>query len=292
MISQVIGPSLDLSGFNLTTFCLILGGLFFFAIGFADDVLQLPPVPRLLAQFAVTSFLWWMGVRVEYLPIPFIGAVSVGFLSLPITVIWVSGVANAINWLDGLDGLAAGVGAFGALILAGTAAFHGQYAVTFLSLSLCGALIAFLRFNLPPAKIYMGDGGSYLIGYYLATLCVLGLFATQSMSSSLAPFFILGIPIVDMTAVMAARILNGKSPLYPDRRHLHHRLLHEGCSKMFSTGFIWALSSWVGSLALVIANPMWGGICFSMVSVILVGMTIQLAQTSKIKKKATLISMS
>ena len=290
LISTLVSFSFDLAVIPQDNLYLILGGLCFFAIGFADDVLQLPPVPRLMAQVLVTSVIWSMGIRIEYLPIPFFGAVSVGILSLPITILWVSGVANAINWFDGLDGLAAGVGTFSAIILAVTAGLQGHLDISFLALALAGSTLGFLKFNLPPAKLYMGDGGSYLIGYYLATLCVMGLMGTSTMSYALAPFLILGVPIIDMTTVMASRIARGKSPLYPDRRHLHHRLLNEGCSKMFSTGYIWVLSSWVGSLAILITNPTWGSICLGVMSLILAGMTIHLLQVSKMKRGASLSS--
>jgi UDP-GlcNAc:undecaprenyl-phosphate/decaprenyl-phosphate GlcNAc-1-phosphate transferase len=283
--SIVIGSMLGQDTLSSGTFAIVLGSIGFFAIGFADDVLQLPPLPRLIAQILLASLVWSLGVRIEYLPIPFLGATSTGILSLPITIIWIAGIANAINWLDGLDGLAAGVGTLSAIILAITAGFQGQYESTYLALALGGSTLGFLIFNLPPAKLYMGDGGSYLIGFTLAGISALGLMDTQTMTSTLAPLLILGVPVVDMILVMASRIARGKSPLYPDRRHLHHRLLNAGCSKMFSTGYIWALSSWVASLAVLISNPAWGGICFSSLSIIFFVMSIMLSSKSKEKQR-------
>lgn len=230
----------------------LVGGFGFFAIGFADDLLQLPPLPRLLLQMAFAAIAWLMGVRVEYLPIPFFGAVSTGLLSLPITLVWLAGTANAINWFDGLDGLAAGVGTLGALLLAFTAWQQGNFEAVCLALALAGATIGFLKFNLPPAKLFMGDGGSYLIGFTLAAISAIGTMQTPTFSSAMLPFVILGVPLVDMTLVMLNRVRKGKSPLYPDRSHFHHRLLDSGCSPMFATGFIWACSGWVGSWAIAI----------------------------------------
>ncbi len=212
------------------------------------------------------------------------GAISLGFLSLPITIIWIAGVANAINWFDGLDGLAAGVGGLSALILAVTAILQGHYEIASLAFALCGATLGFLRFNLPPAKLFMGDGGSYLIGFNLAALGALGFMNTQTMTSTLVPFLILGVPVIDMTLVMTSRIAQRKSPLYPDRRHLHHRLLAIGATKMFATGYIWALSSWVGCLAIVISNPAWGWSCLITVSLILLVMTFNLRQVIRAMK--------
>lgn len=235
----------------------LVGGFGFFAIGFADDLLQLPPLPRLLLQMAFAAIAWFMGVRVDYLPMPYFGAVSTGLLSLPITLIWLAGTANALNWFDGLDGLAAGTGTLGALLLAFVAWHQGNFAAVCLALALAGATIGFLKFNLPPAKLFMGDGGSYLIGFTLAAISAIGTMQTPSFRSAILPFVILGVPLVDMTLVMLNRVRQGKSPLYPDRSHFHHRLLDNGCPPMFTTGFIWACSGWVGSWAIAIVGAPW-----------------------------------
>ncbi|MCM1981594.1 glycosyltransferase family 4 protein [Lyngbya confervoides] len=277
------------SDFRLTgaDWAIVLGGLGFFAIGFADDIWQLPPLPRLVMQVLVALGVWGLGVQVEYLPVPLFGAVSVGWLSLPITILWIAGTANALNWFDGLDGLAGGVGGLCALMLAITAMLQGQWVTAAMALTLSGAALGFLRYNFPPAKIFMGDGGSYLIGFTLAALCAHGLMGTPRLMGAIAPFFILGIPLLDMTLVMIARISNGKSPLYPDRRHLHHRLLARGCSPLMTTGYIWALSVWTGSWSLVITRPSLGWLCLGATSLVLGAMTLFLLRISRKDKLQT-----
>ncbi|HEY9828259.1 MAG TPA: MraY family glycosyltransferase [Stenomitos sp.] len=253
-----VGTALHTWDGSLGAWGVLLGALGFFAVGFADDLLQLPPLPRLVLQLLFATVAWGLGVRVEYLPIPGMGAIATGFLSLPITLVWLAGTANAINWLDGLDGLAGGVGALSALLLAIVAWQQGDVAATCLALTLMGATLAFLRFNLPPAKLFMGDGGSYFIGFMLAAISAISTMQIPTFTSALLPFIVLGVPLCDMTLVMLNRVRKGKSPLYPDRSHLHHRLLDSGCTPLFATGCIWACSGWVGSWAIALAGTPWG----------------------------------
>jgi len=231
-----------------------IGGLAFFLIGLADDLFNLTPISRLLMQMLVASFAWWVGVRIEFLSIPLIGLLHISWLSLPITVIWLVGMANAINWIDGLDGLAAGVSGIAAVVMLIVSLFMEQPAAALIAAALAGGALGFLRYNFNPAQIFMGDGGAYFMGFTLAGVGVIGLVKTTAVTAVLLPYLILAVPILDMSVVIISRISQGKSPFIADKGHLHHRLLKAGISQRLTVLFIYALTLWVGSLALGFSN--------------------------------------
>lgn len=232
----------------------IMGSICFFAIGFADDLFNLTPISRLLMQLLVASACWFMGVRINFLSVPFDGLVQIGWLSLPITVIWLVGMANAINWIDGVDGLAAGVSGIGAVVMLVVALFMNQSAAALIVAALAGSALGFLRYNFNPAQIFMGDGGAYFMGFILAAVGVIGLVKVTAVTAVLLPYLILAVPILDMSAVIFSRICKGKSPFIADKSHLHHWLLKAGISQRQTVLFIYALTLWVGSLAMGFSN--------------------------------------
>lgn len=231
-----------------------LGGLAFFLIGLADDLFNLSPLARLLMQCSVASIAWWVGVRIDFLTIPFDGLVHIGWLSLPITVLWLVGMANAINWIDGLDGLAAGVSGIAAVVMLMATLFMNQSAAALIAAALAGGALGFLRYNFNPAQIFMGDGGAYYLGFTLAGVGVIGLVKSTAITAVLLPYLILAVPILDMSTVIVSRLSNGKSPFSADKSHLHHRLLRAGLSQRLAVLFIYALTLWVGSLALAFSG--------------------------------------
>jgi UDP-N-acetylmuramyl pentapeptide phosphotransferase/UDP-N-acetylglucosamine-1-phosphate transferase len=232
----------------------ILGGLGFFLIGLADDLLNLSPLGRLLVQIFVAACAWKAGVSIDFVTVPTVGIVSLHWLSLPITVIWLVGMVNAINWIDGLDGLAAGVSGIAAVVMLVVSLFMHQPAAALIAAALAGAALGFLRYNFNPAQIFMGDGGAYFMGFTLAAVGVIGLVKIPAFTAVILPYLILAVPIVDMSAVILVRLSNGKSPFLADKRHLHHRLLQAGLSHRLAVLFIYSLTLWVGSLALAIAG--------------------------------------
>ena len=228
----------------------VLGGFAFFLIGLADDLFNLTPISRLIMQMGVATVCWFMGVRIDFLSFPLGGLFHIGWWSLPITIIWLVGMANAINWIDGLDGLAAGVSGIAAVVLLIVTLFVDQSAAAMIAAALAGGALGFLRYNFNPAQIFMGDGGAYFMGFTLAGVAVIGLVKTTAVTAVLLPYLILAVPIVDMSTVIISRIKHGKSPFSADKRHLHHRLLSAGLSQRLTVLFIYALTLWVGSLAL------------------------------------------
>ena len=231
-----------------------LGSLAVFALGLADDLLNLSPFVRLLLQTVIATLCWNVGVSIDFLTIPGIGLVQLGMFSLPITVLWLVGMTNAVNWIDGLDGLAAGVSGISAVVMLVVSLFMDQPAAALIAAALAGGALGFLRYNFNPAQIFMGDGGSYFMGFTLAGVGAIGLVKAAAVTSVVLPYVILAVPLLDMSAVILDRLRSGQSPFRADKRHLHHRLLSAGLSHRATVLFIYALTLWVGSLALAFAG--------------------------------------
>jgi UDP-GlcNAc:undecaprenyl-phosphate/decaprenyl-phosphate GlcNAc-1-phosphate transferase len=232
-----------------------VGGLACFMIGLADDLFNLSPLIRLSLQMLVAGSAWQMGVHIAFLTIPFVGLVHLpDGISLLLTIIWLVGMTNAINWIDGLDGLAAGVSGIAAVTMLITSLSMHQPAAALIAAALAGASLSFLRYNFNPAQIFMGDGGSYFIGFTLAGVGVVGLVKSVTTVAVILPYVILAVPIIDMSAVILDRLRSGKSPFIADKRHLHHRLLNAGLSHRSTVLFIYALTIWVGTVALAVSG--------------------------------------
>jgi UDP-N-acetylmuramyl pentapeptide phosphotransferase/UDP-N-acetylglucosamine-1-phosphate transferase len=258
----------------------LAGSLCYFVIGLADDLTALPPLPRLLGQVLVAMAVWNQGVQIGTIELPFalFGADSIlrlpQTLSLLATVIWLVGITNAINWLDGLDGLAAGVSGIAAVGLLSVSFSLHQPAAGLLAAALAGACLGFLRHNFNPARIFMGDGGSYFLGFALAAISIVGPAKGLTSVSLLLPLLILSLPLADMSAVIMGRLSEGRSPFYPDRRHLHHRLLRAGLSHRRTVLLIYAFTQWLAALALVVANAEMRFLWLGMATAVLVAVVV------------------
>lgn len=240
---------------ELQVWGVVLGGLAFFSIGLADDLINLSPLSRLFLQMIVASLAWQAGVQIDFLSIPGLGLVTLPvWISLPVTTLWLVGMANAINWIDGLDGLAAGVSGIAAVVMLIVCLFMNQPAAAIIAAALAGGALGFLRYNFNPAQIFMGDGGAYFMGFTLAGVGVIGLVKSVTTVAVLLPYLILAIPILDMSAVIVQRLRNGDSPFVADKRHLHHRLLEAGLSHRSTVLVIYCLTLWVGSLAMAFSG--------------------------------------
>ncbi|MCT0204081.1 undecaprenyl/decaprenyl-phosphate alpha-N-acetylglucosaminyl 1-phosphate transferase [Synechococcus sp. CS-602] len=263
----------------------LAGALCFFVIGLADDLFALPPLPRLAGQVAVAMAVWSQGVRIGGidLPLGLFGAPGSALvlpdgLSLLATVIWLVGITNAINWIDGLDGLAAGVGGIAAIGLLSVSFSLQQSAAGLLAAALAGACFGFLRHNFNPARIFMGDGGSYFLGFALAAISIVGPAKGLTTVSLLFPLLILSLPLADMSAVIMGRLSEGHSPFYPDRRHLHHRLLRAGFSHRRTVVLIYAFTQWLAALALVVADVEMRFLWLAIATAVLIGALVRSRQ--------------
>ncbi|HET8586343.1 MAG TPA: MraY family glycosyltransferase, partial [Candidatus Limnocylindria bacterium] len=204
---------------------ILLGGLILVAAGLADDLIDLRPLVKLGAQLLAAVVAWTLGVAIHHLAFPW-GGVDVGWLSLPLTVIWIVAVINAINLIDGLDGLAAGV-----TLIALVAFFviaPNDAPVTLVLGAAAGATLGFLVYNLHPASIIMGDAGSMLLGFLLAAASVAIASPAAGSASAYVPLVVLALPLGDMAWTVLRRLIGGRSVFTPDAGHVHHRLLRLG----------------------------------------------------------------
>jgi UDP-GlcNAc:undecaprenyl-phosphate GlcNAc-1-phosphate transferase len=234
---------------------LLVGATSMAALGILDDTRGLRAVWKLLAQLVVAAFAFACGFRIEWVTLPVLGNLSMGIFAFPVTVLWITGIINAVNLIDGLDGLAAGVVLFAALTNFVIANITGSVFIAFVMAAIVGALLGFLLFNFNPARIFMGDSGSYLLGYVLATSVLAG--ATEQKASTavslLVPCLALGVPIFDTLFSMVRRILERRSIFSPDRGHIHHRLLDMGLTHRRAVLTIYAVSAVFSVAAIAIS---------------------------------------
>ena len=226
-------------------------------MGAADDCFTLRSPLKLAVQLIASLLAWRGGARIEVLGLPFSGAarfVRVEALSLPLTLLWLTACTNALNLIDGLDGLAAGVAAIasGSMLLIAAALGEAEIAV-FLA-ALAGACLGFLPFNRSPARIFMGDVGSQLLGFLLGAAALLGMFKSHALLSVFAPLLALGLPLGDTAFAFLRRALRGQNPLQADRGHIHHRLLDAGLGQKRVVLLLYGLSGVLGLLAVAVAE--------------------------------------
>jgi len=236
---------------------LLLSTTLIFLLGLFDDLFKLSPKFRLVVQFAVASFAWIQNLRINTLDLSFISQNLTNLqispiLSYLITVMWIVSLINAFNWMDGLDGLATGLLIIAAISYLIIEYSNGIYYITVILSSLIGTASAFLVYNYNPAKILMGDCGSYFLGFNLAVLSFLSSTDTSIPLKVNTVFLIMLIPILDMVYVLINRLINKKVLFYPDQTHFHHRLIASGLNQRQTVKVIWSLSFLFSIIALVI----------------------------------------
>ena len=219
-------------GQGVNWFPILTGSLLMYGLGLGDDLKPLGARKKLLGQLLVASLVYWLGLRIDKMNYPG-GAwtVDLGMWSYFVTVFWLIAVPNIINLIDGFDGLAGGLGVFMAVTLGIVGIHNAQLGVAWYAFTMAGALLGFLVFNFPPARIYLGDGGAYLIGFTIAALSL-----NSSNKASVAAVLIvtviaLGIPILDTTFALLRRAVRGYPIFHADDEHFHHRLEKLGFTK-------------------------------------------------------------
>ncbi|KJS81353.1 MAG: UDP-phosphate N-acetylglucosaminyl 1-phosphate transferase [Peptococcaceae bacterium BICA1-8] len=222
---------------------LVLGSTIIAMIGVVDDIKDLSPKLKLLGQIIAACVLVAFNIDVDYITHPFAnGVVSLGYLSIPVTVLWVVGITNAVNLIDGLDGLAAGLSAIAAITLAIVGYSQGHMLMVVLSLMLAASTLGFLRYNFYPAQIFMGDSGSMFLGFNLSALAIMGFAKSITVISVFVPILILGIPIFDTMFAIIRRYFNGQPIFKADKEHLHHCLLNKGFTHKQTVLLIYAIN--------------------------------------------------
>jgi len=242
-----VGPTLGNEDAKLLT-GVLLGCIFMFVFGLWDDYRQLPPWPQFVAQFAVVLLAIGFDIFIERATLPIFGYIEKFpvWITYPLTFFWIMGMINTVNWLDGLDGLAAGVTAIAGLLFAVHAYSLGQTTVALFPLALAAACLGFLPFNFHPARVFMGSSGSMLLGFALASLSIL---APAKVATAL---LVLGIPIIDVAWLIIRRWRRRGNPTRPGRDHLHYRLLDVGLSQRQIVLLYYSFCAAFGLLALLI----------------------------------------
>ncbi len=250
---------------------LIIAALLIVALGAWDDLKGANAAEKFFGQFLISTLLIAFGCRITSIQLPFIEALPLGILSIPVTYLWLVGVSNAINLLDGLDGLAAGFSVISSAVMLVLSIQHQQWALAVLTLSLMAGALGFLKFNYHPAKIFMGDTGSLFLGLMLAVLSLKVAQPTlPGRVNLLLPLLILAIPIGDTSVAFFRRLNKGKHPFKPDKDHLHHRLIYLGLSHRQAVHIIYLVSALYATTAYLTATqtPFVSGLLLSIVLIL------------------------
>ena len=265
-----IGGLAIIYGFTVATLCFaqpsrqlygtLAGAAIIAVMGVIDDCKNLPAKLKFVIQIIAALVVVFAGdIKIDVFTNPnFLSDnpywVLPEWLSVTLTVIWIVFITNAVNFIDGLDGLAAGVSAIMSISLVFISIRVGEYSIAILGIALMGSCFGFLPFNFNPAKIFMGDTGSTFLGFMLATLSIQGVFKSYAVISFAVPLLILGLPLFDALFAMIRRILRGQSPMTADRGHLHHRLVDMGFSQKQTVFILYAISGVLGITAVLLAE--------------------------------------
>ncbi|WP_431804149.1 glycosyltransferase family 4 protein [Halobacillus andaensis] len=247
---SVLSGMLIFTPYSSNAYPLLVGGIIIAITGVLDDIISLAPIHKLSGQVTAALVVILSGVKIEFVNLPFGGPFEFGVLSIPITLMWIIGVTNAINLVDGLDGLAAGISSIALLTITSMAVMMGNGFVVFTGIIVLGATLGFLVFNFYPAKIFMGDTGAMFLGFMISVLALLG-FKNVTLFSFVIPILILGVPISDTLITIIRRVLQNQPIMKPDFSHLHHNLLKLGCTHPQTVIIIYTLSA-LFSLAAVL----------------------------------------
>ncbi|MBQ7836155.1 MAG: undecaprenyl/decaprenyl-phosphate alpha-N-acetylglucosaminyl 1-phosphate transferase [Clostridia bacterium] len=233
-----------------------IGGAMLVLLGILDDVFRLSALVKLFVQLGSSTIaVVFFNVRIEYITL-FGYTINFGMWAIPITVLWITGLTNAINLIDGLDGLACGVSAITALSMFGVTLISGDFGNAMLTAILVASCVGFLPYNTNPARIFMGDTGALFLGYTLSIISVQGLFKLHTMLSFLVPFSIFALPILDTFTAIMRRVATGHSPFAPDRGHLHHRLVDMGFTHKEAVKILYAICGLLGLIAITYTEAM------------------------------------
>ena len=237
---------------------MLLGSVIIVVLGIFDDIYSLPAMFKFVVQIVAALVAVFSGNVIQTLSNPNIFSSDLywdlGVLSIPVSVIWIVAITNAVNLIDGLDGLACGVSTISSMTLLVISLVVSDAPAAILMAALAGSCIGFLPYNLNPAKIFMGDTGSTFLGYVLAVVSIQGLFKFYTIISFAVPFLMLGLPIFDTCFAFIRRIAHGQSPMHADRSHVHHRLIDMGFSQKQAVAVLYIISAILGLSAVVLTT--------------------------------------
>jgi UDP-GlcNAc:undecaprenyl-phosphate GlcNAc-1-phosphate transferase len=244
------------AGLSIRTLLTILvPGTLIFLLGLYDDIHSVGPYTKFAVQGAAAIMLFAGGLGIHFLPVLFGARHLAWYIGLPLTVLWVIGITNAFNLIDGLDGLAAGSALFSTFIVFVAAISSGSSLVSLLTIALAGAILGFLRFNFNPATIFLGDCGSLFIGFMLSALALEGAQKAPTAIAVAIPVVSFGLPILETTLSVLRRLISGRPLFTADREHIHHKLLQQGWSPRQVVIALYAVSALFAVLSLFLLWP-------------------------------------
>lgn len=230
-----------------------IGGGILVVLGVLDDVYRLPAMLKFVVQIGAAFVAVGCGVVIDNISIAG-HYILFGNWGIPITVLWIVGLVNAINLIDGLDGLACGVSAICSTSLFFVILLSGDNHSALIVALLAAACFGFLPFNKNPARIFMGDTGALFLGYALAVIAISGVFKLHTLISFVVPMSVFALPLLDTSIAFIRRIIHGRSPFSPDRGHLHHKLVDMGFTQKNAVRILYAITSLLGLVAVVFTD--------------------------------------
>ena len=254
-----------------------IGGAVLVLLGVLDDIFRLPAWPKFIVQLLVAGFAVWNGTIIDHINL---GGeyVHLGVVSVPLTILWIAGLTNAINFIDGLDGLSCGISAISSLSLFCVILLTGDLTSALITLVLAAACLGFLPFNTNPARIFMGDTGALFLGYTMAVLSVQGVFKLHAVLAFLVPVAIFALPLCDTLFAIIRRLAAGKSPFAADRGHLHHRLVDLGFTQKESVKILYAICAILGLIAVFFTDSLFAeGRFFKTIAIAVIALVIFIA---------------
>lgn len=254
----------------------ILGTIVITVVGILDDTKNLKPLVKLLGQVIAAGIVITFGVKIEHVTIPFLYQIGLSeAFSVILTAVWIVGITNAINLIDGLDGLSSGITLISSISLLIIFLLNGSPILAIILVSaLIGALVGFLPFNFAPAKTFIGDTGSNFLGFMLAIISIIGVAKTYTMAVIVLPVIVLGFPIFDVLCAIIRRLIKGKSlkaVFMADKGHLHHRLVAKGFSQKQAVLILYGLSASFGIFAVILLDSgIWKAVSFLLMVIVAV----------------------
>lgn len=271
-----------------------IGGAILVILGILDDIYRLNAWLKLAVQLAVSGFAVWNGCIIDHINLGGV-YIHLGYLSIPLTIFWIAGLTNAINFIDGLDGLACGVSAISSLSMLVVVLLQGDILSTIVCGILFGSCLGFLPFNFNPARIFMGDTGALFLGYTLAVLSVHGVFKLHAVLSFIVPLMIFALPIIDAAFAIIRRLIAGKSPFAADRGHIHHRLIDMGFTQKESVKILYAICGILGLVAVFCTESMFEktrvvkSISIAVIALVLFGLNFIILKNPNLRRHSGII---
>lgn len=253
LVSPYVAAAISANLMNVLVIGLL--GTAMVLVGLIDDLWGATPAFKITFQALVAFAAWMHGIRIESLGTHWGTSLSLHVISLPVTVLWLVGITNAFNLLDGIDGLAAGAALFATTALLGVAIASHEVTTALVLAAVAGATAAFLRYNFNPASIFLGDSGSLFLGFTLAALSVQSSQKSAAAFAVAVPVVSLGLPILDTSVVMLRRMISAKPVFSADRRHIHHLLVDRGVSVRDAAIWMYAVSGAFGLVSLLVISP-------------------------------------